>query len=92
MSIGMLALTFSSFGPTALFGWLMCATLIASLLGDLVLLPCLLGFFHTQRLAELAHVSLEPKRVSLNGPYFLRLFKKRYRLSAHPNRDPDTDN
>jgi len=92
MSIGMLALTFSSFGPTALFGWLMCATLLASLLGDLVLLPCLLGFFHTRRLAELANLTLDPKRASLKGPYFLRFLKNRYRLSAHPNRDRSADN
>ena len=92
MSIGMLALTFSSFGPTALFGWLMCATLLTSLLGDLVLLPCLLGFFHTQQLAELAEASNCPPSVSLKGPYFLRLLKQRYRLSTQRNRESDSAN
>lgn len=92
MSIGMLALTFSSFGPTALFGWLMCAALMASLFGDLVLLPCMLGFFHTQRLTELSVVALDSNRASLKGPYFLRLFRNRYRLSARPNRAAGSDN
>jgi predicted RND superfamily exporter protein len=87
MSIGMLALTFSSFGPTALFGWLMCATLLTSLLGDLVLLPCLLGFFHTERLSELAEWSNEQAGASLKGPYFLRVLKLRYRLSTQRNRE-----
>ncbi|MCX7422402.1 MAG: MMPL family transporter [Planctomycetia bacterium] len=83
MSIGMLALTFSSFGPTALFGWLMCATLLTSLLGDLVLLPCLLGFFHTQRLAELEQAAQRCNGEKLKGPYFLRLLRNRYGLSTH---------
>jgi len=42
-SLGMLALTLSSFTPTARFGYLMCALLIAALIGDLVLLPSLLS-------------------------------------------------
>ncbi len=41
-SIGMLALTLSSFGPTSRFGFLMATMLVAALLGDLVLLPSLL--------------------------------------------------
>jgi len=41
-SAGMLALTLSSFGPTARFGILMATMLVAALVGDLVLLPCLL--------------------------------------------------
>lgn len=41
-SAGMLALTLSSFGPTARFGFLMATMLGAALVGDLVLLPCLL--------------------------------------------------
>ena len=43
-SIGMLALTLSNFGPTARFGFLMATMLAAALIGDLVLLPCLLAF------------------------------------------------
>ena len=42
-SVGMLALCFSDFGPTARFGMLMSALLVAALIGDLVLLPSLLA-------------------------------------------------
>ena len=42
-SVGMLALCFSDFGPTARFGLLMSALLVAALVGDLVLLPSLLA-------------------------------------------------
>jgi len=42
-SVGMLALCFSDFGPTARFGLLMSALLVAALIGDLVLLPSLLA-------------------------------------------------
>ncbi|MFM9962502.1 MAG: efflux RND transporter permease subunit [Planctomycetaceae bacterium] len=70
MAVGMLALTFSSFGPTAQFGWLMAATLLATQFGDLVLLPCLLGFFHTKRLAELAEAARPLTPVPLQGPHF----------------------
>jgi predicted RND superfamily exporter protein len=41
-SVGMLALCLSSFVPTARFGSMMAAQMLASLLGDLVLLPALL--------------------------------------------------
>jgi uncharacterized protein len=41
-SVGMLALCLSSFVPTARFGGLMAAQMVASLLGELVLLPALL--------------------------------------------------
>ena len=43
-SVGMLALTLSNFAPTAQFGLLMAAQMVASLLGELVLLPALLCF------------------------------------------------
>ena len=79
MSIGMLALTFSSFGPTALFGWLMGATLTMSLIGDSVLLPCMLGFFHTKRLAELAAVK-DDLSTPLQGPHFLQRLADRMSL------------
>lgn len=39
---GMLALTLSDFAPTAKFGYMMAAMLMAALIGDLVLLPVLL--------------------------------------------------
>ncbi len=48
-SIGMLALTFSSFGPTVRFGFLMATMLAAALIGDLVLLPSLLYLRPTGR-------------------------------------------
>jgi len=40
--LGMLALTVSNFVPTARFGLLMAASLGVALIGDLILLPCLL--------------------------------------------------
>lgn len=43
-SIGMLALTLSSFAPTFRFGLLMAVLLMATLAGDLLLLPALLCF------------------------------------------------
>ncbi len=43
-SVGMMALTLSNFAPTAQFGMLMAAQMVASLLGELVLLPALLCF------------------------------------------------
>ena len=42
-ALGMLALCFSSFAPTARFGCLMAAQMSASLLGELVLLPAMLS-------------------------------------------------
>ena len=77
MSIGMLALCFSSFGPTFMFGLVMSATLLISLLGDLVLLPCLLGFFHTARLSELAQASRPLSCVPLQGPHFWQWLRTR---------------
>ena len=77
MAIAMLALTFSSFGPTAQFGWLMAATLLATQFGDLVLLPCLLGFFHTKRLAELAAKARPQSSVPLQGPHFWQWLRTR---------------
>jgi uncharacterized protein len=43
-AIGMLALTLSSFAPTARFGLLMAILLMATLAGDLLLLPALLAW------------------------------------------------
>ncbi len=88
MSIGMLALTFSSFGPTALFGWLMGATLTMSLIGDSVLLPCMLGFFHTKRLAELAEAHLHTS-TPLQGPHFLQRLRDRLNLQIFRTSDKD---
>lgn len=41
-SLGMMALSLSEFTPTARFGYLMAAQMVASLLGELVILPALL--------------------------------------------------
>jgi predicted RND superfamily exporter protein len=41
-SLGMMALGLSNFAPTARFGYLMAAQMMASLLGELVLLPAML--------------------------------------------------
>lgn len=38
---GMLGLTLSAFAPTARFGWLMIALMLAALIGDVVMLPAL---------------------------------------------------
>ena len=43
-SLGMLALCLSSFSPTARFGYLMAAQMIASFLGELLTLPAMLCF------------------------------------------------
>jgi predicted RND superfamily exporter protein len=51
-SVGMLALTLSNFAPTARFGYMMTALMLAAVIGDLVLLPALLSFRPSQRLVE----------------------------------------
>jgi predicted RND superfamily exporter protein len=51
-SIGMLALTMSSFAPTVRFGLLMATLLMATLAGDLLLLPALLAWRPDRRLRE----------------------------------------
>jgi uncharacterized protein len=72
---GMLALTMSSFGPTARFGYLMAILLAAALLGDLVLLPALLGW------------RSEGRKLSPRQPYYMtlrlsrRLFLRRRMLA-----------
>jgi predicted RND superfamily exporter protein len=77
MAIGMLALCFSSFGPTVKFGVMMFSTLLVSLLGTLILLPSLLGFFHTRRLAELAEKARSVSSVPLQGPHFWQWLQQR---------------
>jgi predicted RND superfamily exporter protein len=48
-SIGMLALTLSSFAPTARFGYLMASLLLAALAGGLIVLPALLCLRPTRK-------------------------------------------
>ena len=50
--IGMLALGLSNFGPTVRFGILMTTSLAVALIGDLILLPCLLYLRLRARRAE----------------------------------------
>ena len=61
-ALGMLALTLSSFGPTARFGYLMATMLMAALIGDLVLLPCLLSLRPSRRLAARLEPHFRPGR------------------------------
>ncbi len=48
-ALGMLALVVSSFGPTSHFGVVMCGLMLAAVVGDLVLLPALLGLRREDR-------------------------------------------
>lgn len=48
-SIGMMALTMSSFEPTSRFGILMATLLLAALIGDLVMLPALLSLWRNRQ-------------------------------------------
>lgn len=61
-SIGMLALTLSSFAPTVRFGLLMATLLMATLAGDLLLLPALLAWRTVRRTG-----ANEPARPSIPG-------------------------
>jgi hypothetical protein len=59
-SVGMMALCLSSFSPTARFGWLMTAQMLASLLGELLLLPALLCLRPERRSLAVAAASPPP--------------------------------
>jgi len=62
--LGMLALGLSNFGPTVRFGVLMTTSLAVALIGDLILLPCLLYLRPKSRKArparELSPAATEP--------------------------------
>jgi uncharacterized protein len=51
-SVGMLALVLSNFGPTGNFGLLMSISLGVALIGDLILLPCLLLVFGRDKVVQ----------------------------------------
>ena len=51
-SIGMLAMTLSSFAPTVRFGVMMAALLLATLAGDLLLLPAILSLRRTRKVGS----------------------------------------
>ena len=50
--VGMIALTLSNFVPTARFGYMMASLLGAALIGDLILLPCLLALRPMQSIED----------------------------------------
>lgn len=77
-SAGMLALTMSSFGPTARFGSLMAILLVAALVGDLVLLPALLGWRPRGR-------KLTPRRPHLLARSLRRRLRRRRAIAAEGN-------
>jgi uncharacterized protein len=68
-SIGMLALTLSSFAPTMRFGLLMATLLMATLAGDLLLLPALLSLRPVRRTppSEAAHQAIPGRTRSLRS-------------------------
>ena len=70
-SIGMLALALSSFAPTMRFGVLMAVLLMATLAGDLLLLPALLAWRSVKRsrpVKTLKPPVVERVRPMLPGP------------------------
>ena len=60
-SMGMLALCLSSFTPTARFGMLMASQMIASLLGELVLLPAMLCLRPARKSVQTAKPPQQPE-------------------------------
>jgi diguanylate cyclase (GGDEF)-like protein len=58
ISIGFSALLVSGFNPTAVFGFLMVTTMLAALVGDLLLLPALMRHLELVTLWDLARVKL----------------------------------
>ena len=57
-ALGMLALCLSSFTPTARFGWLMAAQMIASLLGECLLLPALLSTIKNPKIKKIEETTV----------------------------------
>ncbi|MBI1349079.1 MMPL family transporter [bacterium] len=70
-SLGMLALCLSSFVPTARFGALMAGQMLASLLGELVLLPALLCCRPSPRAVTVEETATSPVD-AVPAPKFLR--------------------
>lgn len=63
-AISMLALCLSSFRPTCRFGWMMAAQMLASLLGELVLLPTLLCLFTKTPKAAIAKAAEKARQTA----------------------------
>ncbi|TWT62205.1 efflux RND transporter permease subunit [Rubinisphaera italica] len=72
-AVGMLALSLSQFAPTARFGMLMTALLIAALIGDLVLLPAMLALRSRKR--SMSEEEDQAVRLELRGPHQLQSFQ-----------------
>jgi predicted RND superfamily exporter protein len=66
-SLGMLALCLSSFTPTSRFGWLMAAQMLASLLGELVLLPALLALRRSRAKAPAADSAVDAESIAIES-------------------------
>ena len=72
-AVGMLALSCSEFGPTARFGILMSALLVAALIGDLVLLPALLALRPKAVEKEPESASQPvPQHATIKHPHFIK--------------------
>ncbi|MBC7820733.1 MAG: MMPL family transporter, partial [Planctomycetaceae bacterium] len=54
---GMFGLTLSNFAPTARFGWVMIALMLAALVGDVLMLPALLKVTNRRRRSLVANLS-----------------------------------
>ena len=54
---GMFGLTLSSFAPTARFGWVMIALMLAALVGDVLMLPALLNVTNRRRRKPVAEIT-----------------------------------
>jgi len=72
-AVGMLALSLSQFAPTARFGMLMTALLVAALIGDLVLLPAMLALRSRKR--TMSEEEDQAVRIQLRGPHQLQSFQ-----------------
>jgi len=76
----MLALTLSDFYPTVRFGYMMAAMMLAALVGDLVLLPCLLCLLGRKPKAQ---------QTVPRGPHFSPTANRRDNtLGQTPHADP----
>lgn len=76
-AVGMLALTLSSFTPTARFGLMMAMLLVAALVGDLILLPALLALRPAKESADESQAEAADEADyygphALQGPHILK--------------------
>jgi len=78
VSMGFCILMFSSFKPTAEFGTLMVVTMLAALVGDLILLPCLMRHVELVTLWDLVRI-----KMGRDPGMEIPLFKGLSRAEAH---------